>query len=94
MKTEKKYILILESSYFLAVNSIMSKKQKRLDMTIEYYNQFIDNYPESKFNESAKKIFDVTQITIEQLKLNKDEFKKINKECLINFPELQVHFGI
>ena len=51
----------------------MSKKQKRLDMTIEYYNQFIDNYPESKFNESAKKIFDVTKITIEQLKLNKDE---------------------
>ena len=70
---EEIYFLILESSYFLAVNSIMSKKQKRLDMTIEYYNQFIDNYPESKFNESAKKIFDVTKITIEQLKLNKDE---------------------
>ena len=70
---EEIYFLILESSYFLAVNSIMSKKQKRLDMTIEYYNQFIDNYPDSKFNESAKKIFDVTKITIEQLKLNKDE---------------------
>ena len=55
------------------LNFLTLKKQKRLDMTIEYYNQFIDNYPESKFQESVEKIFDVTKITIEQLKLNKDE---------------------
>ena len=67
------YFLILESSYFLAINSISSKKEKRLNMTIEYYNQFIDNFPESVYNDDVKKIFDVTKINLEQLKSNQNE---------------------
>jgi len=70
---EEIYFLILESSYFLAVNSILSKKAKRLNMTIEYYNQFMDNYTESKYSDQVKKIYDITKITIEQLKSNQDE---------------------
>jgi len=67
------YFLILESSYFLAINSISSKKEKRLNMTIEYYNQFIDNFPQSVYNDDVKKIFDVTKINLEQLKSNQNE---------------------
>ena len=70
---EEIYFLILESSYFLAVNSILSKKAKRLNMTIEYYNQFMDNYAESKYSDQVKKIYDITKTTIEQLKSNQDE---------------------
>ncbi len=67
------YFLILESSYFLAINSISAKKEKRLNMTIEYYNQFIDNFPESIYNDDVKKIYDVTKINLEQLKSNQNE---------------------
>ena len=67
------YFLILESSYFLAINSISAKKEKRLNMTIEYYNQFIDNFPESVYNDDVKKIYDVTKINLEQLKSNQNE---------------------
>ena len=42
-------------------------------MTIEYYNQFMDNYTESKYSDQVKKIYDITKITIEQLKSNQDE---------------------
>ena len=42
-------------------------------MTIEYYNQFIDNFPESVYNDDVKKIFDVTKINLEQLKSNQNE---------------------
>ena len=68
-----RYYLILESSYFLAINSIQSKKEKRLNMTIEYYNQFNDNFPESNYKVEVDKIFDITKTTIDQLKLTKDE---------------------
>lgn len=70
---EEIYYLILESSYFLAINSIQSKKEKRLNMTIEYYNQFNDNFPESNYKVEVDKIFDITKTTIDQLKLTKDE---------------------
>jgi len=70
---EEIYYLILESSYFLAINSIQSKKEKRLNMTIEYYNQFNDNFPESNYKVEVDKIFDITKTTIDQLKLTNDE---------------------
>ena len=53
---EEIYYLILESSYFLAINSIQTKKLDRLNKTIDYYNQFNDNFPESSYNEEVKKI--------------------------------------
>ena len=70
---EEIYYLILESSYFLAINSIQSKKEKRLNMTIDYYHQFIDNYPESEYQNDVTQIFNNTKKTIEQLKLTNDE---------------------
>ena len=42
-------------------------------MTIEYYNQFNDNFPESNYKVEVDKIFDITKTTIDQLKLTKDE---------------------
>ena len=70
---EEIYYLILESSYFLAINSIQSKKETRLYKTIDSYNQFIDNYPSSIYNNNAKEIHTNTLETIEKLKQNKNE---------------------
>ena len=70
---EEIYYLILESSYFLAINSIQTKKLDRLNKTIDYYNQFNDNFPESIYNEEVKKIQSNTIKTIDELKSNTNE---------------------
>ena len=70
---EEIYFIILESSYFLAINSIISKKEDRLYKTIESYKQFIDNYPKSIYNSSVNEIYSNTLKTIEELKLTKNE---------------------
>ena len=70
---EEIYFLILESSYFLAINSIESKKEDRLSKTVESYNQFIDNFPESIYKNKAISIHQNTIKIIEELKTNKDE---------------------
>ena len=38
----------MESYFELAKNSITSKKQERLEKTLEAYNDFLERYPESK----------------------------------------------
>ena len=70
---EEIYYLILESSYFLAINSIQTKKLDRLNKTIDYYNQFNDNFPDSSYNEEVKKIQSNTIKTIDELKSNTNE---------------------
>ena len=45
---EEIYFLIVESYFELAKNSITSKKQERLEKTLEAYNDFLERYPESK----------------------------------------------
>ncbi len=49
--------LVVKSSYILAVNSIESKKEERLNDTIENYHKFIDLYPESDFSKDAEKYY-------------------------------------
>ncbi len=46
--------LIVKSSYLLAVNSIDSKKEERLNATIENYHKFVDSFPESKRIQDAE----------------------------------------
>ena len=45
----------------------------RLNKTIDYYNQFNDNFPDSSYIEEVKKIQSNTIKTIDELKSNKNE---------------------
>lgn len=51
---EEIYFLIVESSFELAKNSISSKKQERLENTIDAYNEFTERYPKSRFLKQVK----------------------------------------
>ncbi len=51
------FFLMIKSNYLLAVNSIESKKQERLDKTIENYLKFVDLYPNSVYLKEAEKIY-------------------------------------
>jgi outer membrane protein assembly factor BamD len=58
----------LKSSYELAVKSIFTKVEQRLNNTLEAFLVFNDNYPESKYIKQAEKINQQTTESINKLK--------------------------
>ncbi len=65
---EEIYFLIVESSFELAKNSISSKKQERLENTVDAYNDFVERYPASKLLKQAENTQQKTLKLIETLK--------------------------
>ena len=70
---EEVYYLIVKSSYLLAVNSISNKIEERLQLTLDSYEQFKDNYNDSKYIIELESIYNKTNKLLETLKLNKNE---------------------
>lgn len=54
---EEIQFLILDGLYLLAINSVENKKEDRLEETLDAYEMFIDNYPESTYLKKAKNIY-------------------------------------
>lgn len=54
---EEMYYLMIDSYYSLALNSIPSKKEERLDGAIENYVKFLDLYPKSLYLSRAEGIY-------------------------------------
>jgi len=46
--------LVVKSSYLLAINSIASKKEERLNDTIEHYHKFVDSFQDSEYVKKAE----------------------------------------
>jgi outer membrane protein assembly factor BamD len=51
------YYLMIDSYYLLALNSIPSKKEERLDGAIENYVKFLDLYPNSSYLSRAESVY-------------------------------------
>ena len=64
---EEVYFLIVKSSYLLAINSISSKIEERLNSTINSFIQFKDNYPNSKYLKDLESTYIKTQEKLTQL---------------------------
>ena len=54
---EEVFLMLMDSYYSLAQNSIPSKKQERLDGAIENYIKFVDLYPKSSYLSRAESIY-------------------------------------
>lgn len=54
---EELSFLIIKSGYLLAVNSIESKKDERLQSTITAYQNFVDVFPKSPYIKEAESIY-------------------------------------
>lgn len=54
---DEMYYLIIDSYYTLAINSIHSKKEERLNFAIENYVKFVDLYPKSSYLSRAESIY-------------------------------------
>lgn len=54
---DEMFYLMIDSYYTLALNSIYSKKEERLDAAIENYVKFLDLYPKSSYISRAENIY-------------------------------------
>ena len=70
---EEVHYLIVKSSYLLAINSISTKTEERLKATLYAYEQFKDNYNESKYLKVLEDTYNKTNQSLEELKQKKDE---------------------
>ena len=60
----------IECSYKLAKSSIKSRQRERLNVTINYYQYFIDNYPSSDSVRNAEDIYVTVLDDLEKLAKN------------------------
>ena len=51
-------ILILRSKFHLAVGSVKEKMKERYSETVDEYYGFVNEYPESKYMDEAKRIYE------------------------------------
>lgn len=65
---EELSFLIIQSNYLLAANSIESKKEERLTVTIDSYIKFIDTFPKSTYLKDAESIYESALKMKEKLK--------------------------
>lgn len=63
---EEQFFLILKSSYLLADNSVPEKRRERFQSTVDEYYTFISEYPNSKYVNEAKKIYDASMKVLQQ----------------------------
>jgi outer membrane protein assembly factor BamD len=64
---EEMYYLTINSYYLLALNSIPSKKEERLDGAIENYVKFLDLYPNSSYLSRAESVYNSSKRIKENL---------------------------
>lgn len=67
---EEVTFLIVKSHYYLAINSIESKKEQRIKDTIASYIKFADEFPKSSYLEEAENLYE--NILKEKQKLNSE----------------------
>lgn len=67
---EELLYLILRSSFLLADNSIESKKKERLQSTVDEYLSFKSEFPDSKYDKEAERMFRSTQESLDTYSTN------------------------
>jgi len=68
--SEEAAFLKLESQYRFAMESVLSKQEERLDEAIDYFQSFVDQYPDSKYKRSAEQLYDQTRSELEKIRKN------------------------
>jgi outer membrane protein assembly factor BamD len=59
--TEEMYFIRFESQYLLAKNSVEHKQLERYYEAIEFYHNFVDKYPKSKYLKMAEQYYGLCQ---------------------------------
>jgi outer membrane protein assembly factor BamD len=76
---EEALLLQLKSAYELADQSYYTVKEDRYQNVFDYYNNFIDRYPNSTFQKDATKIFDNARAGLVRHRADMKEFEELQK---------------
>ncbi|WP_222621649.1 outer membrane protein assembly factor BamD [Pontibacter cellulosilyticus] len=71
--SEEAAFLKLDAQYRYALESIPSKQEERLQLAAEYYQNFIDQYPDSKFTRNALQVYEDTLANLEKIKKSNNQ---------------------
>lgn len=66
--SEEASYLRIDSQYRYALDSVPGKQQERFTEAVDFYQAFIDQYPDSRFLRSAEQVFASTQSELEKIK--------------------------
>ncbi|WP_224744116.1 outer membrane protein assembly factor BamD [Pontibacter aquaedesilientis] len=68
--SEQASYLRIDAQYRFALESVPDKQQERFMEAVDFYQSFIDQYPDSRFLRSAEQVYSSTQSELEKLKKN------------------------
>lgn len=71
--SEEAAYLKLDAQYRFALESIPGKQEERFQQAVDFYQGFIDQYPDSKYMRNALQVYENTLAEIEKV-------KKLNQE--------------
>ena len=74
--SEEAAFLKLDAQHRYAQESIPSKQEERYQLAVEYYQSFIDQYPDSKFTRNALQVYENTLAELD--KINKQKKTQAN----------------
>ncbi|WP_242916377.1 outer membrane protein assembly factor BamD [Pontibacter liquoris] len=66
--SEEAAYLRLDAQYRFAQESVPAKQQERYMEALDYYQTFVDQYPDSKFKRSAEQVYDNALAELEKVK--------------------------
>ena len=71
--SEEAAFLKLDSQYRFAMESIPSKQEERFEEAIDYFQTFVDQYPDSRYKRNAEQIYDQARSELEKIRKNKQQ---------------------
>ncbi len=65
--TEEVYYILVKNSYYLALNSITSKKRERIEQAIERYRNFVSEFPETSYKRELNSMSDALETELQKI---------------------------
>lgn len=76
--SEEAAFLKLDSQYRFAQESIPGKQEERFLTAVDYYQTFIDQYPDSKYARNAEQVYEQALAELEKIKKNNQASTQAN----------------
>ena len=70
---EEAAFLRLDAQYRFAQESVPDKQEERYDVALDYFQAFVDMYPESRYKRDAERIFDGVQTALADIRKTKQQ---------------------
>ncbi|WP_161890279.1 outer membrane protein assembly factor BamD [Pontibacter russatus] len=66
--SEEAAFLKLDAQYRFAMESVLDKQEERFSEAIDYFQGFVDQYPDSRFRRQAEQVYDDTRAELEKIR--------------------------